>query len=298
MVRVLLVRYATSIKTLDSFSTLHFCVARSRLLATQKMFSIDWLRLLVSWGNLPLVVLLSVIITWQKLYRDLPLFFSFVIVTTVLSCVRLVVFIVTRPLLHVHPFVYSYTYWISSLVISMFGLLAVYEIFVKRLFAGFYKVRVYRYLFPAVALGIMLLAIVTAWFSPDQPWKIIGTADRIAVLVRLILLGFCTLLMIIMGRTWTRHEFAMVFGWGIISATSLFTSAMWVKKVDKESFVSYLPTIAWDAACIIWLIAFGKPAKLREQEPVKPIDSEVLEEAKKWEGTLKEWLATPKKKQQ
>jgi hypothetical protein len=264
------------------------------------MLPIEWLRLVVDWCSLPILVLLSLILLRRRFYRELPLFFSYVVVTSLSTFVRLIVYAVSRPpaFLHAHPFFYTYTYWISSLVMSAFAIMAVYEIFIKRLFAGFYRVRFYRYLFPTMAVAIVLFAILIAILSPQQPWMPIGVADRVVVFIRLISLGFFTFLMIVMGRAWTRHELAIVFSFGILAATNFFTSVMWGKnhKIDQDSLVSYLPTIAWDIACVIWLIAFGKSAKPLPDVAPKPIDPGILQEAKKWEGTLRGWLAPPKKK--
>jgi hypothetical protein len=262
------------------------------------MFPIEWLRQFISWCSLPILVLLGLIFIRRRQYREFPLFFSYVFVTVLADSIRLIVYIVTRPpsLLPGYPFAYTYTYWISSLVGSVFAIMAVYEIFIKRLFADFYKIRFYRFLFPAVALTIVLLAILTAVLSPDQPWKLIGAADRVLVFIRVVFLGFFTLLMILMGREWTRYELGVAFGFGIFTAASFFTSAMWVQERNKDSLVSYLPTIAWDITCLIWLIAFGKVEKTMEEIPGEPLHNEVLDEAKKWEGTLKGWLAPPKKR--
>ena len=267
------------------------------------MFHIGWAQgilELLGWCSLHVLVLLAVSLARQRLYRELPFFFSYVSVTALSTLVRLVAYISKEflfpPNSYLYVKLYGYVYWVSSLAMSMFAILAIYEIFIKRLFVGFYKIRFYRYLFPAAVLTILLLAVLTAVFSPDQTFKL---ADRVLVFIRLISLGFFTLLMIVMGRAWTRYELAIVFSFGIIAATNFFTSVMWGQnpKTDKYSLVSYLPIIAWNIACVIWLIAFGKPEKPQQGEPPKPISPEVLQEAKKWEGTLKNWLTTPKKKQ-
>src|SRR5437016_3953689 len=138
------------------------------------MFFLEWFRQFLNWCSLPILVLLSFILNRRRLYRDLPLFFSYVAVTASATFIRLIVYILTRPPLQVlNPFSYSYIYWISSLLMSIFAVMAVYEIFIRRLFAGFYRVRFYRYLFPTVALAMILLALLTAILSPDQPWKFV-----------------------------------------------------------------------------------------------------------------------------
>jgi hypothetical protein len=263
------------------------------------MFPIEWFRQFLFWCSLPLLLLLGLTLVRQRIYRELPLFFSYVAITALSTSVRLIVYIISRPFLDAHSLAYSYTYWISSFVGSVLGFLAVYEIFVKRLFAGYYKVRFFRYLFPTVAVTITVIAIMTAVFSPDEPGKAwISATDRVLVLIRVILLGFFTFLMIVMGREWTRAELAIAFGFGVIAAASFFSSAVrpWFQNLNKDSLVSQLPTIAWDIACLIWLVAFMKRRKITEETTIKPINPEVLDDAKKWEGTLKGWLSPTKKR--
>jgi hypothetical protein len=260
------------------------------------MFPTEWLREFIFWCSLPILVLLGVILVRRGQYRKFPVFFTYVAVNALSTTIRLVAYVLTRPTLLKHPLTYTYIFFISGFVTSVLALVAVYEIFVKRLFVGFYKVRFYRYLFPCAALTILLLAALTAMVSPDQPWKLVGVADRVVIFIRLVSLGFFTFLMIVMGRAWARHELAIVFGFGIIAAATFFTSAIWVQHRDKDSLLIQAPTVAWDIACLIWLIAFGRRESSTQQDIPKPIDPEVLQEAKRWEGTLKDWLVPPKKK--
>src|SRR5947208_2974884 len=133
-----------------------FLCGWSRLLATQTMFPIEWFRQFLYWCALPFLVLLGLILLRRRFYRELPLFFSYVVFAAISGFIRLIAYIVSRPSYfvstHPHPHAYSYTFWISSFIGSVFSILAVYEIFVKRLFAGYYKVRFFRHLFPAVAV--------------------------------------------------------------------------------------------------------------------------------------------------
>src|SRR5205807_3713861 len=206
------------------------------------MFPIEWLRQFISWCSQPILILLTLIFIRRRLHWEFPLFFLYVVVTALVIPIRFVVYIMTRPpsLFPAHPRLYSYTFWILSAVGSVFAILAVYEIFVKRLFAGFYKVRFYRYLFPAVGLIVGLLAILTAALSPDL--NNFSILDRVLVFIRVVVLGFFTFLMIVMGREWTRYEIGVAFGFVILTSVSFFTSAMWTQK-QESILVNYLPTI-------------------------------------------------------
>src|SRR5437879_2030694 len=103
------------------------------------MFPIEWFRQFLNWCAIPILALLAVIITKQRIYRELPFFFSYVAITGLSSLVRLVAYISKEflfpPNSYLYVKLYGYVYWVSSLAMSMFAILAVYEIFIKRLFA-------------------------------------------------------------------------------------------------------------------------------------------------------------------
>jgi hypothetical protein len=253
------------------------------------MLSIEWFRHFLSWVSLPVLAVLAGIFLWRRLYREFPLFFSYIVVTELVTITRLVAYAI------ISTKSFSNVYWISNLLATVFGILAVYEVFVRRLFSGFYKIRFYRYLFPAIAITITILAVSTALLSPDKG-AFFGTLDRVLTFVRVALLGFFTALMLLMGREWTRYELGIAFGFGLLTAVSFFTSAMWIQPRYRNGIVNDLPRVAWDIACLIWLVCFGKPAKKAVAAPTKPINPEVLHEAKNWEGALKSWLTSPRKK--
>ena len=242
----------------------------------------DLVRYFFSWVSLPTLAVLAGIFLWRRLYKEFPLFFSYIIVISFVTIIRLVAYsMVTQES-------YSYLYWISSIVGSALAIMAVIEVFLRRLFAGFVRVRLYRILFPAVALIITLCAIFTALFSPDK-WAVFGVTDRVVTFVRVAFLGFFVALMLLMGRHWTKYELAISFGFSIHAAASFFTSAMWVHPRYRNSVVNDLPRIAWDIACFIWLLSFGKAEKPVDVVSTTPL-TETLSEAKKLEKTLKDWL--------
>jgi hypothetical protein len=255
-------------------------------LASTAMLSIEWLRYFLSWFSLPVLGMLVVVFLWRRLYKEFPLFFSYIVVTGLITIIRLVAYA------RIPAKTYSDVYWISNLVGTLFGILAVYEVFVRRLFTGFYRVRFYRYLFPASALAITSLAVSLGFLSPNK-WAFFTMADHILTFVRVALLGLFVALMLVMGRQWTRYEFGIAFGFGLLTAVSFFTFALQSRFLHRGT---ELPRVAWDITCAVWLICFSKPVSEVESSSSEPLHPAILGEAKKWEGSLKGWLAPPPKK--
>jgi hypothetical protein len=58
--------------------------------------------------------------------------------------------------------------------------------------------------------------------------------------------------------------------------------------------VDELPVFAYDLACLIWLISFLRP---EQATPVAtaPVSPEILDQARKWEETLKESVTGKKR---
>jgi hypothetical protein len=119
------------------------------------MTDIAWFWEIVNWLSLPVLAALAAILVWRGFYREFPFFFWFVLITDIATVVRY--------LAQNGPGrTYFYAYWITDLVITVFNFLAVYELFIGRLFPRFFKVRFYRYLFPAATAIVIFLGWLTA----------------------------------------------------------------------------------------------------------------------------------------
>ena len=239
--------------------------------------------LLLGWGSLPVLIVLAFILVRQKLHRIFPWFFCYIIINVLVGFIRFVAYS------RLSWNSYDQIYWTLSIVGSIFAIMAVYEVFVRRLFIHFQRVGFYRFLFFVAALVVAILAVLTASW-PDKWLSLFGVADRTLVFVRVALLGFFTLVMIFMGREWTRYELGIAFGFGVLTAMAFFSSAMLARSTQLAYSVRYLPTIAWDVACIIWLISFRKRVASAEGGPELEHNAEMLEEARKWRYALRNWL--------
>jgi hypothetical protein len=233
---------------------------------------------------LPILVLIlvSAILLFRRAYRELPLFFIYVLSAWTIGILRYASF-------KIGPRPYFYTYWISELAAAVTVSLALYEVFLRRLFQRFYKVRLYRNLFPAIAILILLLTIVTALQSPDRRAAFL-MASRAFDFVRTAVLVFFVALMAIMGREWRRYDFGIALGFGLQAAVALVNAAVRTQMHYQPSALGTAEVIAYDLSCIIWLLTFAKAEKPVVSLQTDKLTPSTLHEARKWEETVKELL--------
>lgn len=232
------------------------------------------------------LVLVGGIMYARRAYRELPFFFLYVISAPFIGIIRYAAFHLGRGL-------YFYVYWISELTGAVFVSLALYEIFLRRLFPGFQKVRFYRHLFPLVAGAILLVTVVTASEASDKHAAFL-TASHGADFIRTAILVFFVALMALMGRAWRRYDFGIALGFGVQAAAAITDTAFRSRLSGNPNALNTIDFIAYNISCLIWLITFLK----REKTPPVLIDHlspETLDQAKKWEDTLKDFLTSGKR---
>ncbi|HEY2392915.1 MAG TPA: hypothetical protein VGK22_17190 [Candidatus Angelobacter sp.] len=244
----------------------------------------DWINVCIDWFSLPSLVFLAAVILYRRQYKEFPLFFWYVIVTELVGLIRLVAS-------RAPNVVYAYTYWISDIILVFFAFLATYELFIKRLFPAFYKVRFFRYLFPSAAIIVNIVVIVVALYANHS--RILLLTARMYEFLRAAILFFFVALMIVMGREWRKVEFGIAFGLGLDVSTSLATVAFFSHAQERSQMLNRLPVIAYDIACIVWIYCFWTVNVSTGSSP--PVSPEILQKAKKWEGSLKDFIAPGKR---
>jgi len=247
----------------------------------------DWIWEVVAWISLPLLVMLAGVMLWKRLARDFPFFFTYVTVTAFVGVIRFIAY------KGYSAKVYFYVYWSSDFVILLVTFLAIYEIFLKRLFPGFARVRFYRYLFPSFAVLISLIAFLMALHARDQRAAFL-TISRIFDFLRSIVIGFFVLLILFMGRTFAGYEFSVTSGFGIQAAVALANAAVRLHQGARSLTMDRLESIAFDVACVIWLWSFSTGKKTPASN-LHGADPNALEEARKWEKSLKEFVSHGKR---
>ena len=244
-----------------------------------------WAYFVIDWFALPSLALLACVLIYRKQQRQFPFFFLYVVATELVGLTRLAAS--GAPSL-----VYRYVYWISDIVVVLFSLLAAYELFVRRLFPGFYKVRFFRYLFPTIAVLVNIVVVLVAIYGNHK--RLLLLTARVGEFVRAAILVFFVSLMAVMGRQWEKREFGIAAGFGLDVSTSLAALAIWSHAPTKNAVLTRLSVIAYDIACIIWLYCFWNAPKSQPAVPTVPLSPGTLHEAKKWEESLKDYISPGK----
>jgi hypothetical protein len=242
---------------------------------------------LLFWFSVVILTLLTAVFLLRGIWRELPLFFLYIASASPLGILRFLVY-------HSNQNTYFYVYWISELAEAVIFSLALYEVFIRRLFPRFHKVRFYRALFPAAAAAILLLTIIAAMQSSDRK-AAFQVASSAFDFVRTAFLVFFMFLMLMMGRQWRRYDLGITLGFGIQAAAALANAAVRSRLGHRSAFFDSAEIVTFEIACVIWLVTFLKPETSDRLQPAEPLDASVLPEARKWESVLKDWL-TPGKK--
>jgi hypothetical protein len=239
------------------------------------------------WFPVVVLFLVAILFIRHQIYRELPFFFLYAVSAPAVGLLRYATFRVSHS-------AYFYVYWIAELELAVAFSLAVYEVFLRRLFPRFHKVRLYRALFPAVAGIILLLTIIAALGSPNQH-AAFQLASRVFDFLRTAFLVFFMFLMLLMGRQWNRYDLGITLGFGLQAAAALANAAVRGKLGHRSPVFDNAEIMAFEVACVIWLITFLKPEPSRALQPAESFDPSVLPHARKWEEVLKDWL-TPGKR--
>lgn len=242
---------------------------------------INWGLEIVNWLSLPVLAVLALVFLFRRTQRAFPLFFAYILGSLLISIVRLSAYSVWNS----HS--YFYVYWASEAVMSLLAWFAIYEVFVRRLFAGFYKIGFYRFLFPAVALVLIAGTFSITLMIRGGPG--FSVESRIFEFVSGIILIFFVALMLFMGRQWSRYELGVSLGFGIDIIFSLIRSAEWSRS-HYITQANLLSLIAWDIACCIWLVCFWKADIWIYEQPDSQISAEIVYQAQSWQEMLRTWL--------
>jgi hypothetical protein len=246
----------------------------------------NWFYVFIDWLALPSLALLAGVLIYRNQQRQFPFFSLYVIVTELVGLTRLAASGAPAR-------VYSHVYWISDIAVVLFALLAAYELFVKRLFPGFYRVRFFRYLFPMFAILVNIMVILIAIYGNHK--RLLLLTARTAEFLRSAILVFFVALMVLMGRQWEKREFGIAAGFGLDVSTSLAAIAIWSHIPGSSAVLSRLPVFAYDLACFIWLYSFWNAPKTQNTVPPVPLSADALHEAKKWEDSLKNFTSQGKR---
>ena len=245
---------------------------------------LNWFWQFVGWLPLPLLVVLTGVVLWRKAYRQFPLFVLYVALSTAVTIARLFVY-------RIGYIAYFYFYWISDLLLLLTAFVVIYDLFARKLFAGFYKVRFYRRWFPVLVAATFVLAVFTATTALNKKeWFLI--ASRTLNFVQVAFLVFFGGLMIVLERDWSRYELGISLGFAIKACVTLIVAALQVRLHYRVTLVDQVPALAYDLSCLIWIVScWSGPDKSRPRPAPLPVKPEWLEEARRLERQLKNWIS-------
>ena len=164
----------------------------------------DWVNILIDWFALPSLAVLAVVLLYRRWHKEFPLFFSYVVATPCGGSSG-------SPLPGLP--------WTSIVVclldfrhcVGGFAFLATYELFIKRLFPGFYKIRFFRYLFPSAAVAIGDCSLCRGFTAINRSCSLPPGFTSSSCGNPLVLCGVDDCL----GRRWEKQEFGIAFGFAL-----------------------------------------------------------------------------------
>jgi len=241
----------------------------------------NWLLQLLGWLALPLLAALAGVLLWRKAYREFPLFFGYVVTAIAASVVRWIAFGISYKS-------YYFAYWISDLLLFALGLIVIYDLFARRLFRGYHRVRFYRYSVP-VAVAVVLMLTGAALEMPDRT-TIFLIASRVLSLMVVALVVFFGCLMLFLDRKWTDYEIGIASGFALSHSVQLMAALVRVKLHYRTTIVDQFPAWAYDAACVLWIVYCWNVPERRGTTAI-PLEKEWLDETKRLEQQLRDWLS-------
>jgi hypothetical protein len=241
----------------------------------------NWLLQLLGWLALPLLAALAGVLLWRKAYREFPLFFGYVLTAILATVVRWMAYRVSYKS-------YYFAYWTSDLLLFALGLAVTYDLFARRIFAGYHRVRFYRIAVP-IAILIVIALTVAAVEMPNRT-TIFLIASRVLSLLEVALVVFFGGLMLFLDRKWTDYEIGIASGFALSHCVQLMVALVRMKFQYEVTIVDQFPAWAYDVACILWIVYCRKVPEQRGVSAV-PLQKEWLEEARRLEQHLRDWLS-------
>ena len=181
-----------------------------------------------------------VIVIWRRIYRDFPLFSSYLVCEVVQSILGLLLY---APVESPHYPRFFWAYWVGQSVQTVLSFAVIYEIFssVFRSYEGLRELG--AILFRWVAVTLLLISVVVAASSTGPSYSRIVSAilllDRSISVVQCGLLFFLFLLSSYLGLTWRHQAFGIVLGFGMIASAELAAVAVRLQ-IGSEG------TLIWD----------------------------------------------------
>lgn len=211
--------------------------------------------LLLGFVSLIGAIWLATVLSQRKIYREFPLFFSYVSSS--------ILFIILKLSISGNYQLFFFVSWAIEIIYVVLALLVLDEVF-RKVFAAFYEKRWFWLFFPLVVAAIFAIASAYGLLNPPvQASRLISLILMLGTAVSLVqvaIFGLFFLLVWLNGIRWRDYPFGIVVGFAIIALGSLWGN--WSRSIfgtKFNRFFAYAPAVAYILAVIVWLDTFLRP---------------------------------------
>jgi hypothetical protein len=219
-----------------------------------------------------IVLVVMIIVVRRRLYREFPLFFSYLLYVVIATGLRTSVSTKTAQ--------YFWFYWITEAIYGVAELLVIREVFRRTFLVEYVAHRWFRFIFPVTVIAILSLLLAEALYHPLGRGYISHLVNAIYWFdlgihalegtILLVLLG----LMLLFPVSWRRYEFGVLTGFGVSASVTMLAYLLRFEWGGSyEAFFRYGPPVAYIAATLVWLHAFWRPPEPSPRIPIDPAEA-------------------------
>jgi hypothetical protein len=225
----------------------------------------DTASFLIHWAGTTIQTALVVAMVWRRLWRELPLFFSY----TVFLVVRTVAFEYCKA---VGPWTYFYAYWGTEVLAWAWCLAAIQEV-MNLLCAPYASIqRLIAVLFRWGGVLLIAIGFFTAYAAPGaDAARLMAGILILERSVRIVQVGLLSLLFVFAGflrLRWPHYAFGVALGFGIFSSVELAAVTLRAHGgMPVNSVFVILKPLAFVVAQAVWLFFVALPARSPAYQP-------------------------------
>jgi len=204
-------------------------------------------------------VAVATILYRQKLHKDLPAFFTYVIAQILVFCVQLPIY------RYGGQQAYFDAYWLAAALDVFLAFRIIHEIFLD-VFKPYHALKdLGNALFKWAALIMVLLSAVLISFTSSWQDPLIATILTVQRCVRVVQCGLVIFLLAFsgsLGVSWRRLSFGVALGFGVISAGELLTNALLAGQRMQIPLWQICTMATYHLGMLVWLfyaVSYRRP---------------------------------------
>jgi len=203
------------------------------------------------WGVQPILQSVVAAVFWRrKLYRQFPVFFSYLLV-------QVAIFAVTYPLYRDATYRwYFWFYWLGEAINAILGFKVIHEIFLD-VFRPYHSLKdLGTPVFKWAGVVMLLVSVVVAAsnsFSQDPIVHAVTTLERSVCMVQFGLILFLILFSRFLGVSRKQVSFGIALGFGLSAGTELMLLAMHAGGLVHQENFDLINMLAVNISILVWL---------------------------------------------